>query len=220
MAETVTELLKLPIQNLSKKGFEEAINNSIESATDRNALLLVFKTITGDESQFHLSEIEQIIAKADLGADSWMHKIKDKLSGSDLALLEAVTTEQQELLLQQIENSRQKTAVRQIFEWLAKAKVKKEESAQRKAMEEERRKIEAERKVLEVQRLEHQRKTEQLEKIENERRHEEERRKIEDERKAFELQRLEHHRKLEELEKIEGGGVRRIKTLKRSLPVG
>ena len=85
---------------------------------------------------------------------------------------------------------------------MAKEKVEREETAQRKALDEERRQIEAERKVLEVQRLEHQRKLEELEKIEKERRQEEKQREKEAERKTLELKRLEHQRKLQELETI------------------
>ena len=100
LAETVKESLGLRIKNVSLKSFQKALK-SVESATDKNALLLVFKTINEDESQFFLSEVEKVIANslADLDAISWMHKIKDKLSSSDLTLLEDVTTEQQKLFL-------------------------------------------------------------------------------------------------------------------------
>ena len=163
MAETVKESLRNAIQNVSIKDFKEALKCA-ESAADKNALLLVFKTVSEDESQVRLSEVEKLIAYnlADLAADSWMHKIRDKLSNSDVSLLEAVTTEQQELLLQQIVNSRQKTAVRQIFNWLAKTKVERAE----RALKEKQQTIEAEKKTVELQRLEHQRKLEELEKIE------------------------------------------------------
>ena len=113
LAEAVKESLGHPIQNVSIKDFKEALK-STECAADKNALLSVFKTINEDESQFCLSEVEKLIANslADLAADSWMHIIRDKLSDSDVTLLEAVTTaHSRRLLLQQIENSRQKTAV-------------------------------------------------------------------------------------------------------------